>query len=446
MSMEQAKSAVPDLLEKLSRKECTVGIVGLGYVGLPLCLAIASAGLQVIGFDIDRHRVGSLISLRSYFEHIPDLAIESLLASRRFQATDDFRRLNEPDAILVCVPTPLTPHREPDLSFIISAGRAIAQYMRRGQLIVLESTTYPGTTEEVLRPILESTGMISGRDFFLAYSPEREDPGNPSFTTADIPKIIGGLDAGRDLAVALYSSFVTRIVPVSSVAVAEAVKLAENVFRAVNIALVNELKMIFDAMGLDVWEVIEAAKTKPFGFMPFYPGPGIGGHCVPIDPYYLTWKAQEYGLVTQLIELAGQINTGMPQYVVNQLALALDRQQKIGLNGSRILVVGLGYKKNIDDTRESPALRLIELIEARGATADFFDPFVATIPVTRKSLAGRTSFKWDIAALSIYNAAVIATDHDCIDYASLVNSCRLVIDTRNACRRAGIDAPHVVRA
>ena len=446
--MHGTHDTVRQLMDRLRRKECVVGVIGLGYVGLPLCLAIASSGSQVIGFDIDAGKARALSEARSYLSHIPDTAIAELLASERFQATTDFELLERVDAILICVPTPLDAHREPDLSFITSTGHSVAKHLRRGQLVVLESTTYPGTTEEVLLPILEMTGLICGRDFFLAYSPEREDPGNLAFSTGSIPKVIGGLGIGRDLAISLYANFVREVVPVASVATAEAVKITENIFRAVNIALVNELKLVFKVMGVDVWQVIDAAKTKPFGYMPFYPGPGLGGHCIPIDPYYLTWKAREFGIATRFIELAGQINSNMPEYVVNELGLALDRRQRKGFNGSRILVIGVAYKKNIDDTRESPALRLIELIEARGAAADFFDPLVQMIPMTRdhKQLAGRRSIEWRADALAGYDAALIATDHDMVDYAFLAKHSKLVVDTRNACRRAGITGDHIISA
>jgi UDP-N-acetyl-D-glucosamine dehydrogenase len=326
---------------------------------------------------------------------------------------------------------------------------AIAKHMRKGQLIVLESTTWPGTTREVMKPILEAGGLKSGEDFYLAYSPEREDPGNPDFNTAAIPKVVGGDGpAALALADALYSRLVTRTVPVSSPETAEAVKLTENIFRAVNIALVNELKLVFDAMGIDVWEVIEAAKTKPFGFMPFYPGPGLGGHCIPIDPFYLTWKAREFDVVTRFIELAGQINTSMPAYVVHRLAEAVDQQAKRGLNGARVLILGLAYKKNVDDMRESPSLKLIELIEARGATVDFHDPHIPEITATREhaALTGRRSVALGVELLASYDAVLIATDHDAVDYAMVVANARVVVDTRNVTVKAGVFGPNVVKA
>jgi UDP-N-acetyl-D-glucosamine dehydrogenase len=437
------------LMAALSRREAKVGIIGLGYVGIPLALTAAKAGFPVLGFDIDEARVAEINRGRSALKHIPNAAIADALREGRFQATADFDRLDEADAILICVPTPLTRHREPDLSHVVQAAQAIAYRLRPGQLIVLESTTYPGTTDEVIKPILEERGLRSGTDFFLAFSPEREDPGNTDFVTSSIPKIVGGDGADAlGLAEVLYGALVVRTVPVSSAATAEAVKLTENIFRAVNIALVNELKVIYAAMGIDVWEVIEAAKTKPFGFMPFYPGPGLGGHCVPIDPFYLTWKAREYGIATRFIELAGEINTHMPNYVVGRLIEALDRHSGKGLTTARILVLGLAYKKNVDDTRESPSLKLIELLEHRGATVDYHDPFVPMIPMTREyaALAGRPSVPLAAAMLEGYDAVLIATDHDSIDYKTIARHAKLVIDTRNACGRVGLSPSTVVKA
>ncbi len=426
-----------------------IGVIGLGYVGLPLVVAMGSRGLSTVGFDIDVERVATLNGGRSPIRHVPSASVADLVEMSRFRATDDFSLLADVDAIVICVPTPLTRQREPDLSYVVDTSRRIARHLRRGQLIVLESTTYPGTTTDVMRPILEAGGMRSGRDFFLAYSPEREDPGNPDFATASIPKVVGGdgPDALR-LACALYDRFVTRTVPVSSAETAEAVKLTENIFRSVNIALVNELKVVFGAMGIDIWEVIDAAKTKPFGFMPFYPGPGLGGHCIPIDPFYLTWKAREFDLTTRFIELAGEINTAMPRHVVDRLAAALDAQQGRGLNRARILVAGIAYKKNVDDLRESPSLRIIELLESRGARADYHDPFIPRIPATREhaSLADRRSVHWDGATIAAYDAVLITTDHDDVDYGLLGGHARLVVDTRNACRRAGVSGPFVVKA
>jgi UDP-N-acetyl-D-glucosamine dehydrogenase len=437
------------LLEKLHRKEALIGVIGLGYVGLPLCLTLAEAGVRVLGFDVDPAKPEAIAAGRTYLKQFPGERISAVAQQGMFAATCDMDRLGEPDAILVCVPTPLTRHLEPDLSFVTQSCAAIAQRLRPGQLVVLESTTYPGTTIEIVKPILESTGLFCGRDVFLAFSPEREDPGNQTHTTATIPKVVGADDeASRELACAVYESFGASTVPVSSAATAEAVKITENIFRAVNIALVNELKLVYGRMGINIWEVIDAAKTKPFGFMPFYPGPGLGGHCIPIDPFYLTWKAREYELATRFIELAGQINTAMPDHVVETLARALDQRFAKGLNGARILIVGLAYKKNVDDLRESPSLRLIDKLEARGAKVAYFDPYVPEIPRTREhaSLAGRVSVAWDLAEFSFYDAALIATDHDGVDYPGLAQSAQLVIDTRNACARSGADLSRVVPA
>jgi UDP-N-acetyl-D-glucosamine dehydrogenase len=434
------------LLQRIQDRTATVAVIGLGYVGLPLARAFTDKGFNVLACDIDPVKIGRLNASRSYISHIGDDVVAGLTASGRFHPTVDFARLKEADAVLICVPTPLTRQREPDMTFVVRTAETIAQHLRVGQLIVLESTTYPGTTEQVVRPILEKTGKKSGTDFFLAFSPEREDPGNASFNIANTPKIVGGdgAEAGK-LAEALYGAVVPKVVTVAGASTAEAVKLTENIFRAVNIALVNELKVIFDAMNIDVWEVIDAAKTKPFGFMPFYPGPGLGGHCIPIDPFYLTWKAREYDVATRFIELAGEINTAMPHYVVDRLARALDERFAKGLNGARILIVGLAYKKNVDDTRESPALRLIELLEQRGAKVDYHDPMVAEIPTTRHhaAIAGRKSVPLNAAADC--DAALIVTDHDAIDYAALVAGARLVVDTRNA-TKAVADRSKIVKA
>jgi len=445
---EAAAVDVAELLANFKERRARIGIVGLGYVGIPLALTAAKAGFKVLGFDIDAPRVDQLNRGESIIKHIPSELIGEAVKAEKFQATADFSRLNEPDAILICVPTPLTKHREPDLSYVENTARAIAPRLRKGQLIVLESTTYPGTTDEVIRPIFEATGLKSGEDFFLAFSPEREDPGNPDFGTSTIPKVVGG-DGEHALALAdaLYSQLIVKTVPVSSTATAEAVKLTENIFRAVNIALVNELKVVYAAMGIDVWEVIDAAKTKPFGFMPFYPGPGLGGHCIPIDPFYLTWKAREYDIATRFIELAGQINTRMPYFVVNKLAEAVDRSGK-AFSGSKILLLGIAYKKNVDDMRESPSLKLIELIEGRGAHVDYYDPYIPVIPMTREhaELAGRRSVTLDAKTLAGYDAVLIATDHDNVDYRFVVDNAKVVVDTRNACAKAGIPEGKVIKA
>jgi UDP-N-acetyl-D-glucosamine dehydrogenase len=441
--------AAAELMQRIETRDAIAGIIGLGYVGLPLALAVARAGHPVLGFDIDAPKVEALNQGRSPLRHIGDAAVAAALATNAFEATADFDRLEEVDLLLICVPTPLSRHREPDLSFVEGTARAIARRLRRGQMVVLESTTWPGTTLELVKPILEATGLASGLDFFLAYSPEREDPGNPVFTTAAIPKVVGGDGrAALDLACAFYAGIVSRVVPVSSAATAEAVKLTENVFRAVNIALVNELKTIYDAMGIDVWEVIEAASTKPFGFMPFQPGPGLGGHCIPIDPFYLTWKAREYGINTRFIELAGEVNTLMPRLVVDKLAQALDHQAGRGLNRARILLLGMAYKRNVDDLRESPSLVLTRLLEARGARVDYHDPHVPEVPRTREhpELAGRRSVPADAESVARYDAVLVATDHDAVDHAAIARAARLVVDTRNACARAGVHGPHIVKA
>jgi UDP-N-acetyl-D-glucosamine dehydrogenase len=446
---DENKDRLASLLERIASRDYTIGIMGMGYVGLPLALAALKNGFRVIGFDVDDARVALLNRGESGFMHISGGALSDALKQGSFRASSDFDELAEPDAILIAVPTPLSKQREPDLTYVENSTRAIAKRLRPGQLIVLESTTWPGTTREIITPILEKSGLSVGSDFFVAFSPEREDPGHDSPETSMIPKVVGADDpASLALANAVYEKLVVRTVPVSTAATAEAVKLTENIFRAVNIALVNELKVVFERMGIDVWEVIEAAKTKPFGYMPFYPGPGLGGHCIPIDPFYLTWKAREYEIATRFIELAGEINTDMPHYVVNRLAEALDCRARRGLNGANILMVGLAYKKNIEDTRESPALRLIELIEKRGAITDYHDPYVAEIPSTRQHahLVGRKSVAINPELISRYDAVVIATDHDAIDWVEIAKYGRLVIDTRNACARNGFTTSNIVKA
>jgi UDP-N-acetyl-D-glucosamine dehydrogenase len=440
---------IKTLIRRVRDRKTTLGIVGLGYVGIPLALTACKAGFSVVGFDIDAKRVAQLNKGQSGIKHIPSAAITEAVKNGRFAATTDFDRLSDVDVIIIAVPTPLSKQREPDLTYVVSTTETIAPRLRRNQLIVLESTTWPGTTDEVMRPRLERGGLKSGRDFYLAFSPEREDPGNAHFNTSTIPKVVGGEGADAlAYAKAVYDALVVKTVPVSSTRTAEAVKLTENIFRAVNIALVNELKIIYDKMGIDVWEVIDAAKTKPFGFMPFYPGPGLGGHCIPIDPFYLTWKAREFDVTTRFIELAGQINTAMPHYVVDRVAEALDRKAGKGLSKAKILVMGIAYKKNIDDMRESPSLRLIELLEARGASTEFHDPHVPVIPPTREhaELQGRKSVPLSPKAIARYDAVLIATDHDSIEYRKLAASAKLVVDTRNACGRAGVVANHVVKA
>ena len=409
-------------------------IVGLGYVGLPLALQFAKSGMPIIGLDIDPAKVEAILAGRSYIKHIEALDISNQVKAGRFTASTDFSRVKEVSAVIICVPTPLNKNREPDISYIIETGKAIAPHLQRGTLIVLESTTYPGTTDEDLLRVLEKgSGLKAGKDFHLAFSPEREDPGNPQSKVAEIPKVIGGLTpACLEKAKALYGRAIRTLVPVSSCRAAEATKLLENTFRSINIALVNELKVVYSAMGIDVWEVINAAKTKPFGFMPFYPGPGLGGHCIPIDPFYLTWKAREYGQHTRFIELAGEINTAMPQYVVNRVAEALNSHRK-AVNGSKILIVGLAYKANVDDDRESPSYVLMDLLHERGATVAYYDPHVPVIRPTREHphWAGTKSVAWDQPTITEFDAVVIATQHQATPHADLLKWAKCIIDTRN---------------
>ena len=438
-----------DLLARIDGRSLIVGVVGMGYVGLPLAKTFAEQGFTVVGFDIDPAKVEALNAGRSYIKHITAEVVTKMRECGRFRATTDYDELTAVDAIIVCVPTPLNAYREPDMSYIEVTSEAILPRLRKGHIVSLESTTYPGTSAEFMRPILERGGLASGRDFFIVFSPEREDPGNPVYNTASIPKVVGG-DGPEALEIGcrLYGAVVPKTVAVSSLATAEAVKLTENIFRSVNIALVNELKLVFGRMGIDVWEVIDAAKTKPFGFMPFYPGPGLGGHCIPIDPFYLTWKAREYGLSTRFIELAGEINTSMPLVVVQATADALNMRLAKSLNGARILLLGMAYKKNVDDIRESPAFELIELLEARGAKVEFYDPHVPMIPNSREhtALAGRKGVAWDLEAFKSYDAALICTDHDGVDYCGLVKASKLVIDTRNATRDCAEGREKIVKA
>jgi UDP-N-acetyl-D-glucosamine dehydrogenase len=410
-------------------------VVGLGYVGLPLSLQFARSGVAVLGLDVDGTKVDALHQGRSYIKHIPSEAVAEAVKAGTFSATSDFSRIREVDAIIICVPTPLNKNREPDISFILDTGRNIARHLRNGMLVVLESTTYPGTTDEDLREVLEiGSGLEAGRDFHLAFSPEREDPGNPDSKVALIPKVVGGYTPTcLEKAVALYSKAVKTVVPVSSCRAAEATKLLENTFRSVNIALVNELKMVYSAMGIDVWEVINAAKSKPFGFMPFYPGPGLGGHCIPIDPFYLTWKAREFGQNTRFIELAGEVNTSMPTYVVHRVADALNDRQK-AIKGSSILVLGLAYKPNVDDERESPSYVLMEMLKERGAQVDYHDPYVPVIKPTREHAhwAGTKSVAWNKQTITAFDLVLIATNHACINYQELADWTECIVDTRNA--------------
>ena len=444
-----ASDAVVTLMARLADRSARVGVIGLGYVGLPLAAAAARAGFAVTGFDIDPAKAERLNRGDSYIDAVSGEQIAALIAARRFEATADFAQLADCDVAAICVPTPLTRQREPDLSFVEATVRAIARTLRPGQLIVLESTTSPGTTREVVKPLLEAGGLVSGRDFLLAYSPEREDPGNAAFETRSIPKVVAGDGplAAR-AAEAFYGAVVDRVTMVSTLDTAEAVKITENVFRAVNIALVNELKMVFERMGVDVWEVIEAAKTKPFGYMPFYPGPGLGGHCIPIDPFYLTWKSREFDMPTRFIELAGEINLAMPRYVIGRLETALDARLDKSLGSARVLIVGLAYKPNIADVRESPTFKLMALLEARGATVSFHDPYVETIPPTREHAAftGRRSAPLTPETLRAHDAVLIATDHDAVDYALIAREAALIVDTRNAFGRRGLAGGNVVKA
>ena len=444
-----ADTSYQKLRDKIVQKDAVVGVIGMGYVGLPLSLGIAKGGLTALGFDIDDTKVTRIHAGESYFHHIPGDHVQEALATGRLSATSDFSRLNEADVLVICVPTPLRRGYEPDLTYVERSVAAIAETLRPGQLVILESTTYPGTVAEVVQPALEATGLVAGTDFFLAFSPEREDPGNKTHSTTSIPKVVGADDAeARDLATLFYQSVFETVVPVSSTRTAEATKLSENIFRSVNIALVNELKTVFEPMGVDIWEVIDAASTKPFGFMPFYPGPGLGGHCIPIDPFYLSWKAREFNVRTRFIELSGEINSKMPQHVVDKLAQAVDARLAKGLNGTRVLVLGAAYKKNVDDMRESSALQIMELLIARGAVTDYYDPYVPELPLTRKhpALSGKRSVAWSDDLAAGYDAVMIVTDHDAVDYHAVVRHAQLVVDTRNACRRAGAVGDNLVLA
>jgi len=412
-----------------------IAIVGLGYVGLPLSLQFARSGATVLGLDIDAKKVDALNAGRSYIKHITGADIKAMVDKKSFSASSDFSLVKNVDAVIICVPTPLNKNREPDISYITETGKAIAPHLKKGTLVVLESTTYPGTTDEDLRKVIEAgSGLKAGIDFHLAFSPEREDPGNPQSVVATIPKIVGGYSpACLEKAIATYSIAIKTLVPVSSCRVAEAAKLLENTFRGVNIALVNELKVVFAAMDINVWEVINAAKTKPFGFMAFYPGPGLGGHCIPIDPFYLTWKAREFGQHTRFIELSGEINTGMPEYVIQRTADALNEHSK-SVKGSKVLVLGLAYKPNVDDDRESPSYQLLEKLQHRGASIAYYDPYVPVIKLTREhpQFAGIKSVTWDRATISSFDAVILATNHASVNYQELADWSPCIIDSRNA--------------
>ncbi len=421
--------AKQELLAKLGDRTGVIGIIGLGYVGLPLALCFAEAGFRVLGFDTDPEKVRSLEAGRSYLRRFPDDAIRRARASG-FEATGDYRRAADADALVICVPTPLDAHREPDLSFVIGTADALLPHLRAGQIVSLESTTYPGTTEEELRPRIESRGLVVGEDIFLCFSPEREDPGNPQSVTRAIPKICGGsTPACLEVGVALYRAAIERVVPVSSTRAAEMTKLLENIHRAVNIGLVNEMKIIADRMGLDIHEIIRAAATKPFGFVPYYPGPGLGGHCIPVDPFYLSWKARQYGVNTRFIELAGEINHAMPDWVIDKLAAALNARRK-PVNGSRALVLGIAYKKNVEDLRESPSLRLIAELQERGASVDYSDPFVPVVPRVRNYAFSMRSVALTPESVARYDVVLLATDHDVFDYDMIARHAQLVVDSR----------------
>lgn len=437
------------LEQKIKNKTAVAGIIGLGYVGLPLMHSICRSGGKVVGFDIDPKKVEKLNEGESYLDTVPDDIIARHRQSALFEATNDFSRLADIDIIIICVPTPLAENRDPDLSYVVKTVEGIAKTLRPEQLIVLESTTYPGTMNDVVQPLLEKdTGLKAGENFYLAFSPEREDPGNPNFETSTIPKVVGA-NSEKELSMTadFYSGFVSQVVPVSSSSAAEAVKITENIFRAVNIALVNELKVIYDAMGIDVWEVIDAAKTKPFGYMPFYPGPGLGGHCIPIDPFYLTWKAREIDMPTRFIELAGEINTAMPNYVVERTAKALEARGK-ALEGSKILILGVAYKKNINDQRESPAFAVMEILNEKGADISFYDPHIPKVNDMRHypQFSGLESVDNLQAALSECDAVLLLTDHDKIDYAAVADKAALIIDTRNAFASRHMMGDHIMKA
>lgn len=455
-------SSYRQLLDRLESRTATVGVVGLGYVGLPLVRALRDAGYAVIGFDIDQRKIDQLEAGECYIAHLGEEFFAELAQAAKagatgkssargkrppgFLPTSDPSKLAEADAILLCVPTPLGVHREPDLAFVLDSTRTVAKCLRRGQLVVLESTTYPGTTRNEMMPILEATGLRHGVDYFLAYSPEREDPGSPGRTAAAIPKVVGGCDEkSGDLAMALYTRVVKQAIRVSSAEVAESAKLLENIYRAVNIALVNELKVVLSRLGIDVWEVIAAASTKPFGFQAFYPGPGLGGHCIPIDPFYLTWIAKAVGLNTRFIELAGEVNSGMPHWVVDRLAEALNEDGK-AVKGSKVLVLGIAYKKNVDDPRESPAAEIIELLRDRGADVTYHDPHLPHFPSMRRHRIDLRSQKLTPALLKAQDAVFIVTDHDDVDYGLVGKHAGLVVDTRNAMARVEKTKARVVKA
>ena len=430
------------LLDKIASRKAVVGIVGLGYVGLPLMLRFSEVGYRVLGFDIDSSKVASLNAGKSYIEHVPGAKIA---AARKagFEATADFSRAGEADALILCVPTPLNKYREPDISFIIDTIESLAPHLRKGHLVSLESTTYPGTTDEELLPRMQARGLTVGEDAFLVFSPEREDPGNPNFTTRTIPKVCGGVTpACQEVGVALYGAVIDKVVPVSSTRAAEMTKLLENIHRAVNIGLVNEMKIVADRMGIDIHEVIRAAATKPFGFVAYHPGPGLGGHCIPIDPFYLTWKAREFGVHTRFIELAGEVNASMPDYVISKLTAALNAKKK-SINGSKVLVLGIAYKKNVDDMRESPSVMLMEKLRALGAQVAYSDPHIQAFPKMREHKFDLASVALSPESIASYDCVLLATDHDRFDYAMIRAHAKLLVDSRGRFLEA---ADHIVKA
>jgi UDP-N-acetyl-D-glucosamine dehydrogenase len=435
-----------DLLETIQKREATVGVIGLGYVGLPILICFGQAGFPLIGFDVDSRKINALLHGESYIKHIPIDPISDFLARKQLDVTISFERLTEADCILICVPTPLTGKLEPDLSYLLDTAETLAKHLRPGQLIVLESTTYPGTTEEMLLPRLQQTGLQVGKDFYLAFSPEREDPGNPKYHMGNTPKVVGGVThACLERVKALYEQVTRQVVPVSSTRVAELTKLLENIYRSVNIALVNELKVLAQRMGIDIWEVIEAASTKPFGYTPFYPGPGLGGHCIPIDPFYLSWKAREHDFTTRFIELAGEVNISMPYYVLERLVGALNDRKKC-LNGAKILVLGVAYKKDIDDDRESPSYAIMQLLSDRGAELYYNDPHIPRLKPVRKHRFQMESVELTEDRLRPMDAVMILTDHSAYDYEWIVQQAPLVIDTRNATRDVKEGREKIVKA
>lgn len=436
-------------LTKINDKSAVIGVIGLGYVGLPLAAACARVGFKTIGFDVDETKIPLLSAGQSYIDAVSNEELSRLLKSGTFRASSDLDGFGDCDVIIICVPTPLTQQREPDLSFVVKTAQQIAKNLKSGQTIILESTTWPGTTVNIVKPILEAQGFTSDVDIFIGFSPEREDPGNAHHSTVTIPKVVSGDGAAAgDIVAKFYNQIVDAVVPVSTPDTAEAVKITENIFRAVNIALVNELKVVYDAMGIDVWEVINAAKTKPFGYMPFYPGPGLGGHCIPIDPFYLTWRAREFDITTRFIELAGEVNRAMPSYVITRLSESLDSTHGKSLSRSKILILGLAYKKNVSDIRESPTFKIMELLDNRGAHVNFHDPHVDVIPTTREhaEYTGKTSIPLTAKTLSDYDAVMIVTDHDGVDYVQIVEHASLIIDTRNAIESRGIISDKVIKA